>query len=426
MMLSKPQSRHVNPACERSLALSLVLLSFTVSRGQVDPTNPISVLGGSEKDRDLSDRWYLWTVVAIVAAFFIVALFFVWRGFRNYRRYKRALETLEDDQGALEPYGGGAVNSSDPPAGFSHPTVRIEGPSLLRNRGPTKGGVELAPMPPPPADVLHVGHAEAAQRAAHPSRIGPALQPGGSGDPICSPLGEPGRTAHPPEEPSAQELLRSVHATRAEVQSMRSHLHADLRTMGPPLAVSAPGALPPCSTAQQYSRQQQQQSMSCVQYPLQPHHEIPTGGRAPAHSPAQPQAQKASPWASPFGAAGVPLEAAAARGERGVGTPRHVHWPHQTAGSHHEEAAVVDQRPGGGGQGQGWNGAWSMRCQEGSMPRLQRSRSAGQLPVVLIAQDAPATAAVNNTKELLRRMGLKRLPQPLPRSTEGTQWLTAH
>lgn len=39
----------------------------------------------------VSKRWLLWTVVSIVGAFMLVSLYFVWRGFRNWRRYKKAL-----------------------------------------------------------------------------------------------------------------------------------------------------------------------------------------------------------------------------------------------------------------------------------------------------------------------------------------------
>ncbi|GAB4813039.1 hypothetical protein N2152v2_000085 [Parachlorella kessleri] len=50
---------------------------------------------GPDTDTPVHKRWYLWTAVSIVGSFLIVACFFVWRGFRNYKRYKRALEEDE-------------------------------------------------------------------------------------------------------------------------------------------------------------------------------------------------------------------------------------------------------------------------------------------------------------------------------------------
>lgn len=36
----------------------------------------------------LDDRWWFWVIIGIIAAFFVVAVAFVIRGFRMYKRYK--------------------------------------------------------------------------------------------------------------------------------------------------------------------------------------------------------------------------------------------------------------------------------------------------------------------------------------------------
>lgn len=36
----------------------------------------------------LVNDWWFWTIIGIIALFFCISAIFVWRGFRNYRRYK--------------------------------------------------------------------------------------------------------------------------------------------------------------------------------------------------------------------------------------------------------------------------------------------------------------------------------------------------
>jgi len=35
------------------------------------------------------DRWTFWLVISIIISFFIVLVYFTWRGFRNYKRAKK-------------------------------------------------------------------------------------------------------------------------------------------------------------------------------------------------------------------------------------------------------------------------------------------------------------------------------------------------
>lgn len=45
--------------------------------------------------------WWFWVGIGLIAAFFLVSLVFVYRGFRNYQRYKAKLEEWEQ-QATLE------------------------------------------------------------------------------------------------------------------------------------------------------------------------------------------------------------------------------------------------------------------------------------------------------------------------------------
>ncbi|GAB4815938.1 hypothetical protein N2152v2_002984 [Parachlorella kessleri] len=61
-------------------------------------------------------KWWFWLIIGIIACFFIVATFFVWRGFRNYRRYKKESEELEKQQAQRVIVTPGLEPAGSPPA----------------------------------------------------------------------------------------------------------------------------------------------------------------------------------------------------------------------------------------------------------------------------------------------------------------------
>lgn len=42
-----------------------------------------------DDETDVEHRWWFWVVIGIIASFFIVAVFFTWRGFQRYRNHKK-------------------------------------------------------------------------------------------------------------------------------------------------------------------------------------------------------------------------------------------------------------------------------------------------------------------------------------------------
>ena len=54
-------------------------------------------------------QWYFWLLIGIIAAWLLVTTIFVWRGFRNYKRYKQALEEMR----ARERKAGAAAAERD-------------------------------------------------------------------------------------------------------------------------------------------------------------------------------------------------------------------------------------------------------------------------------------------------------------------------
>uniref|UniRef100_A0A7S1CUN6 Uncharacterized protein n=1 Tax=Picochlorum oklahomense TaxID=249345 RepID=A0A7S1CUN6_9CHLO len=58
----------------------------------VDVKVPLPIIDDifGDDETDLEHRWWFWVVIGIIASFFIVAVFFTWRGFRRYRLHQKS------------------------------------------------------------------------------------------------------------------------------------------------------------------------------------------------------------------------------------------------------------------------------------------------------------------------------------------------
>lgn len=123
----------------------------------LDPTKPVQV----GVDSSITERWWFWLVIGFIAAFFIVAAFFVWRGFRNYRRYKREVQELRQQQ-AEE-----ASHLAD---------MKTISPVVSNSKFLELGNMSTSPAQDEGARVLCFDKADLARRTGTEKRSGGTLQ----------------------------------------------------------------------------------------------------------------------------------------------------------------------------------------------------------------------------------------------------------
>lgn len=89
-----------------SVVVSVVFCIVGVSGQGVNLKVPLPLVDdflGSNTDKDHEDRWWFWVIIGIIAAFFVVSLFFTVRGFLRYRMLKKQEE--RDESRLPEHYG---------------------------------------------------------------------------------------------------------------------------------------------------------------------------------------------------------------------------------------------------------------------------------------------------------------------------------
>ena len=82
------------------------------TRTALQPCPPASTLGRGPRltlppptiRSQITQRWWFWLIIGLLAAFFIVLAFFAWRGFSQYKKLKR----MRAEVGACSPIGGAA------------------------------------------------------------------------------------------------------------------------------------------------------------------------------------------------------------------------------------------------------------------------------------------------------------------------------